>query len=361
MGLYDTINGEQIKVFYVPNIGILDIHSDNKSCVSYSGGSLSYFDEGDCVPYATDWYYLEKDFNIVDFFPYESENGPIVHIIRDGINKGCKNVFGSSPELFDVTCYDDHGNKLRMNSKDAIYYFIKINKQIQELRKNFKHDASKEYMDYIRQSTNDRNSNKYKELYYQKVKEDIENKETIKDLQNEINLFFEEDILSNVYSEFGSLVECLSRPYFKDLSIPGKRICVNDDRLVFMLGYEKLSNILKENPNFKDEYFEKLHFDHNGARKANFLKKCNEIFDNYESIKSVVFKKEQIDEQYLLNDILCGKYKEYYLKYNIVPFEGFDYDEWKYIKEASDEDYKNYCKELGKYVEKRLKEDGIRR
>lgn len=107
MGMYDTINGEQVKCFFW-------VHyynpSKEKGChLTTSGGNLDIFHDGDEIPYKTNSYNYTKDFIILDgHFRYnthrcpkcgeESYNGEticsacntkmkkspaIIHIIRD--------------------------------------------------------------------------------------------------------------------------------------------------------------------------------------------------------------------------------------------------------------------------------------
>ena len=59
--------------------------------------------------------------------------------------------------------------------------------------------------------------------------------------------------------------------------------------------------------------------------------------------------------RYLLVDILNGRYKEHYLKYNVLPFEGFDYDSWKYLKQEQKTTETIYDK-VDKIVEERIKD-----
>ena len=88
MGMFDEINGEQIKTFYTAfcTLAIDDpIFEKSNSELSpwFSGGSLKYFKNGDTVPYQTFWYNMGKDFNILDFNDWQGDE-PIAHIIRDG-------------------------------------------------------------------------------------------------------------------------------------------------------------------------------------------------------------------------------------------------------------------------------------
>lgn len=83
MGMYDTINGEQVKCF--PWI------SHQRDDVSHTqlwshGGSLKTMKTGDPVPYRAFNYNYGKNFNIYDCHPamVESEKGFVIHAIRDG-------------------------------------------------------------------------------------------------------------------------------------------------------------------------------------------------------------------------------------------------------------------------------------
>ena len=40
------------------------------------------------------------------------------------------------------------------------------------------------------------------------------------------------------------------------------------------------------------------------------------------------FKKEDFNEKYALRDVLDGRYKKAYKKYNIIPYKNFDYSIW---------------------------------
>lgn len=83
MGMYDILNGEQVKCF--PWI------SHQRDNVSHTqlwshGGSLKTIKTGDPVPYQAFNYNYSKNFNIYDSHPsmVESEKGFVIHAIRDG-------------------------------------------------------------------------------------------------------------------------------------------------------------------------------------------------------------------------------------------------------------------------------------
>lgn len=94
MGMYDTINDEQVKVFTVP-VG----YGDN---IRLTGGSLLYFGNGDDVPYKTWWYDYTDNFNIIDEYAHAvNPNEPvIVHKIREGKVAGTLSWVDVSPADF---------------------------------------------------------------------------------------------------------------------------------------------------------------------------------------------------------------------------------------------------------------------
>lgn len=77
MGLYDYINGEQVKCFYKA------YYSDNsfdEAIVSFSYGELGSYRDNDKVPYRTLFYNHTKNFVVFDY--RNSDN--LIHIIKDG-------------------------------------------------------------------------------------------------------------------------------------------------------------------------------------------------------------------------------------------------------------------------------------
>lgn len=78
MGMYDYINGEQVKCF-----GVACYYGDRDG-VSPMGGILKSFNTGNKVPYKTKWYNFTKNFVVVDNHPFEEEDYMIFHVIKDG-------------------------------------------------------------------------------------------------------------------------------------------------------------------------------------------------------------------------------------------------------------------------------------
>lgn len=83
MGMYDTINSEQIKCF--PWI-TYRYDKDNDMRLWEHGGSLKNFNNNATVPYRSLCYNYHEDFNILDLHPtaLPFDDGIVLHVIRDG-------------------------------------------------------------------------------------------------------------------------------------------------------------------------------------------------------------------------------------------------------------------------------------
>ena len=117
MGMYDTINGLQVKCFWDPLY--VNNHFDQ------STGELRIFHTGDVVPYHTWWYDYTKDFDIIDNMR-PKEDCVIVHKIRGGI------VVGSirNPKEIDFDtdvnlCVDYCGNVLNIYNRYDYQDYLK--------------------------------------------------------------------------------------------------------------------------------------------------------------------------------------------------------------------------------------------
>ena len=99
MSLYDYLNGEQIKFFSVPIIGIDDGPMSKGNLLYFGGGQFRSFEKGKKVPYKTLFYNFGENFNIVDLEPYENDEC-MINLIRNGINTGF--VFISDTEAKNV-------------------------------------------------------------------------------------------------------------------------------------------------------------------------------------------------------------------------------------------------------------------
>lgn len=83
MGMYDSINSEQIKCF--PWVSYQHNDTDGMCLWSHVGG-LRCFNDNDKVPYRSLSYNYHKDFNIIDMHPtmLPFDNGIVLHAIRNG-------------------------------------------------------------------------------------------------------------------------------------------------------------------------------------------------------------------------------------------------------------------------------------
>jgi hypothetical protein len=89
MGLYSTIEGEQVKCFFAPCFpiaeNVVDANKTKELCFYSSGGKLVYYGIGNQVPYATPFYNYTKNFIIFDYreFVHLRETQKVI-IIKEG-------------------------------------------------------------------------------------------------------------------------------------------------------------------------------------------------------------------------------------------------------------------------------------
>ena len=326
MGMYDYLNDEQVKCFPKAIITLPD--TLNNSYIYYSGGSLHYFKRNSKVTYCQYYYNYGKNFNIIDFFS-EYNEGIIIHIIRNGRNRGFLTLNNELKDIFKYPCYDDRGNKLLFKNKEELLHCFNMKQTIRELMLKQDNPCFREFMNYFKNSTKEE-------------RETIEGKKIIEDLENKVNLerkkhdeelepylkeqdkYYLED--NNVFEYFGALVYGLVNLMNSLKSKENLSFFISDERLVFIVCYNEMIKLLKINDFIKNyQNFlnlpEKMYF--------NLLKDIDKLMDYYKEISSLKFTKENFNEQYALKDILNGRYKEYYLKYNILPYENFDYSIWE--------------------------------
>ena len=82
MGMYDYLNGEQVKIFYTPVFGVYA----GKSILWHSGGSLRKFNINDELPLKT-IYYKYPDDMIVYAYGYSKDVSEDVWVIKNGISE----------------------------------------------------------------------------------------------------------------------------------------------------------------------------------------------------------------------------------------------------------------------------------
>lgn len=120
MGMYDLINGEQVKCF--PSIYLY------KSKISYSYGSLLSLSTGDIIPEQlrqTLFYYYPKNFIILDIFLNETNTKKFcLHLIKDYKIVNTIYSLDELQEFFNMNVYDYFGNFINIKSKEEILSYI---------------------------------------------------------------------------------------------------------------------------------------------------------------------------------------------------------------------------------------------
>ena len=88
MGMYDTLNGEQVKCFPWYSFDVMSLTPAGS--VGGHGGSLKYYGNGSEIPYRSLAYNYGKNFIIFDFNPDLDPNDSsnwVAHVIEDGLLK----------------------------------------------------------------------------------------------------------------------------------------------------------------------------------------------------------------------------------------------------------------------------------
>lgn len=126
MGMYDYLDGEQVKCFYIYGYST-DIITPG---LWISGGSLESYPVGSKVPYKTKYYDYTKNFNIIitDQFS-ELPLSTMIGVIRNGI---LKKVIPLSLTIDDdwkdvLRCIDYYGDWLNIHSKKEAEDFVTAN------------------------------------------------------------------------------------------------------------------------------------------------------------------------------------------------------------------------------------------
>lgn len=136
MGMFDTINGRQIKCFTW-----VSLHNNE---ISYHGGDLKYYGIGDEVPYKKPHYNYGKNFIILDinrfpelsdmtYFDYEY----VLHVIIDGkVENSFENKMGNIDWTIVENVVGYTGELLNINSsEDLLNYLNAQRKYWQEYKK----------------------------------------------------------------------------------------------------------------------------------------------------------------------------------------------------------------------------------
>lgn len=275
MGLYDYINGEQVKCFYRP------VFSENGG-VWHSGGRMICFKDGDEVPVETMYYKYPDNFMIFDHNSYFGDCN--VHIIKD------KKVFKTCTV---TTMKDEYfvGNELVVSYYGSRIFNIK---SVQEMK------------DYINDS-----------LEFNKLRADID-KDTTKAMDNFMKCFRltqsienikdKKDALNLITKENFEVVKLLDMNTFKDISTFNQ---LQDMKENLILNEDYINEFFKEFKELLNKQFYFLEEEH--SKKS---KKAKERLKPY---------KEEYDKKWFIEDEFTLE-KEFgsYLEVIIPLFEDKD-------------------------------------
>lgn len=149
MGMYDEINGEQVKCF--PWVSLY------KGEISYHGGDLAYYGTGDKVPYKKPHYNYGKNFIILDLNRYpDSDYCDYDYILHVIVDEKIKITFTDEIGYIDwsinetVVGYD--GELLNIKSSEDIMNYIEAQRQYWEKYENIHshwNELFKESMHYF--------------------------------------------------------------------------------------------------------------------------------------------------------------------------------------------------------------------
>lgn len=260
MGMYDYINGEQIKCFYNPIF-------QKEYGLWHSGGSLISYNNGDKLPLKSLFYNYSSNLGILDITNL-SDRKYILHIIKDG------RVFKTVSDK-DLVDSDLNGVNSFIN-----YYGIKLNLKSKTDILNFMNDKEKfeTYLKSIRKNANSILSNLNKSI---KCSRKLKNKKA-----NVFEFIKEEDIQKS------SLIG-----YNLDKLNSEKANLIKDEQLL-----DELRKIV----------LERIEIEHKMAFKQYDEEdtKCTELINPL---------KEQFNERWILND----NYKEELFGELLTCFTGF--------------------------------------
>ena len=114
MGMYDTLNGEQVKCFPWYSFDVMSLSTEG-SIVGH-GGNLKYYSNGSKIPYRSLAYNYGKNFIIFDFNPEltnNDDNNWVAHVIEDGLLKASVYKENAGKEFEEI---------LKRSHKNISYY-----------------------------------------------------------------------------------------------------------------------------------------------------------------------------------------------------------------------------------------------
>ena len=316
MGMYDVINGDQVKMFTVCYPVLQDDGNIEFRC---SGGELKEYGNGAEVPWKRNYYNIGKNFDIVDMFSddYDFDAGTeaiLIHQIRNG------KVFASVPYdkhngIFEFDAYTSYGIKFKSinkailaDYKEKILYLQKLrtpsNKMVSELNK------------YHREHGKDKDASKKIEEMIQKIekqrKKDYD--EFILPVHEKMREYMGEDFLSDKFDNEQKLGIYVDALVGRDINF--EKFVVYDERLKFIAFATEMVKVY-EKVNLK-HYFER--FEISEDEQVEFEMDVEMIIAKLDTVRRMKFKKEQFVAN-ALQDLENKRFGKAYKKYNVIPFE----------------------------------------
>lgn len=119
MGMYDYINGEQVKIFFHP------IYDEYTKDTWHSGGSLVGYSDGDSITTKTLFYKRPKNFIVLDENEYEQN--PILHIVKEGKVHSTINLKDADNSHFlgNEAILTYYGKEINPKTKEDCFSYIK--------------------------------------------------------------------------------------------------------------------------------------------------------------------------------------------------------------------------------------------
>lgn len=114
MGMYDTLNGEQVKCFPWYSFDVMSLAQ--AGLINGHGGSLAYYGNGSKIPYRSLAYNYGKNFIIFDFnvdLDLNDDSNWVAHVIEDGLLKA---------SVYKEDAGDEFEEMLKRSSKNISYY-----------------------------------------------------------------------------------------------------------------------------------------------------------------------------------------------------------------------------------------------
>ena len=114
MGMYDTLNGEQVKCFPWYSFDVMSLSPEGS--IGGHGGNLKYYSNGSKIPYRSLAYNYGKNFIIFDFNPEltnNDDNNWVAHVIEDGLLKASVYKENAGKEFEEI---------LKRSRKNISYY-----------------------------------------------------------------------------------------------------------------------------------------------------------------------------------------------------------------------------------------------